>query len=89
LLATLISNLLVLSPGLLPVVHIIDVAVAAVMTHGTSSITIEFSLMTLENPVPVNVTSVPPVTVPYLGKIAVSNGVKVPLKATLFVTALS
>jgi hypothetical protein len=83
------SSLLVLRPGLLPVVHSIDVALAVSTTHGIPSITIEFSVATLENPVPVNVTFVPPVTVPYLGEMAVSNGVIVFANRTLFVTAFS
>jgi hypothetical protein len=46
-------------------------------THGIPSIMIEFSVLTAEKPVPVNVTWVPPVTVPNLGEMAVRRGVKV------------
>ena len=77
--STLISNLLVLRPGLFPVVQTSSVAEADLIGHGISSMIIEFSVITLENPVPEKVTSVPPVTVPYLGDIELSNGVNYPL----------
>jgi hypothetical protein len=72
------SNLLVLRPGLLPVVHWISVLLEDIITHGIPSMVTVFSDETVEKPVPVNVTGVFPVTVPYLGLIAVSNGVRDP-----------
>lgn len=76
--------MVVLSPGLLPVVHLTSVSVADDTVHGIPSITIELSLITEENPVPLNVTSVPPTTVPNLGEIDVNFGVKVLTYLTLF-----
>jgi len=84
-----IDNLLVLRPGLLPVVQTTSVAVEESTGHGIPSITMVFSVRTAEKPVPVNVTWVPPVTVPNLGEMAVSNGVKVPMKLILLATAFS
>lgn len=49
-----------------------------IITHGIPSMVTVFSDETVEKPVPVNVTGVFPVTVPYLGLIAVSNGVRDP-----------
>jgi hypothetical protein len=71
------SRVVVLKPGLLPVIHLISVAVELVITHGIPSITIEFSSATVENPVPVNVTGVLPTTVPNLGVMDSNFGVRV------------
>jgi len=67
----------VLSPGLFPVVHLTSVSEASVTKQGIPSIMMVLSSTTEEKPVPVNVTGVPPTTVPNLGVIAVSFGVKV------------
>jgi len=56
LLATDIDNLLVLRPGLLPVVHLTSVLDELSTTHGIPSMITVFSVETAENPVPVNVT---------------------------------
>jgi hypothetical protein len=66
----------VLRPGLEPVTQSISVVVAAEITHSIPSMTILFSLMTDEKPVPENLTLVPPTTVPNLGAIVVNSGVK-------------
>ena len=55
LLATTIDKLLVLRPGLLPVVHLTSVIDELSTTHGIPSIITVLSVETAENPVPVNV----------------------------------
>lgn len=77
-LATLIIRVEFLRPGLFPVVHVTSDSVAAVTGQSIPSILIELSVSTVEKPLPEKVTSVPPVTVPNLGLIATSFGVKVP-----------
>jgi hypothetical protein len=67
------------SPGLDPELHLISVAVAAVIAQAIPSITIEISACDEVNPVPVKVISVPPVTDPYLGEITVTFGVEEPV----------
>ena len=66
------------NPGLLPVVQVTDVVVAAETGHTIPSITIVYLEVSLDKLVPVKVTSVPPVTVPYLGLTAVRAGVREP-----------
>ena len=78
------SKLVVLSPGRFPVVHSISVTEADEITQGIPSITILLSVITEEKPVPVNLTAVPPTTVPNLGEIEISFGVKVLVNFTLF-----
>lgn len=78
-LATLIMRVEFLSPGRLPVVQVIAVPFAADTGQLTPSMTTVFSVSTEEKPLPEKVTSVPPVTVPNLGLIAVSLGVNEPL----------
>lgn len=65
-------------PGLAPVVHEIYVAVAAETTQAIPSIITEIADADEPNPVPVKVMGVFPVTVPYLGLIAVIFGVDAP-----------
>ena len=76
-----------MSPGLGPVTHCTEVVVAVETTQAIPSMIMEFSAPTAEKPVPVKVTVVPPVTVPNLGVMAVSNGVEGPEKATWLATA--
>jgi hypothetical protein len=59
--------------------------VAAVTAHVLPSIMIEYKLVSVTKLVPVNVTEVPPVTVPYRGLTAVNNGVRVPEYVTVSV----
>ena len=70
-------------PGLFPVVQVIEVVVEADTTQGIPSIITEFSYGVGENKIPVNVTSVPPKTVPNLGSIFVRVGVDSPWYVTL------
>jgi hypothetical protein len=79
----MISNEVLTSPGLLPVVQVIEVVVEEDTTHWTPSIITEFSYEFGENRVPVNVTSVPPRTVPNLGSIFERVGVDSPWYDTL------
>jgi hypothetical protein len=58
------------------------VAVAAVIEQFLPSITILYLFVSGENYVPVKVTEVPPVTVPYRGSIELSKGVLVPSYVT-------
>ena len=62
--------------------QVTDVEVAADTGQLMPSIMIEYLEITLENPVPVKVTSVPPTTVPYLGETAVRAGVIEPTYST-------
>jgi len=78
LLATLITRVEILRPGLFPVVQVIAESDAAETGQLIPSITIVFSVSTEEKPLPEKVTTVPPVTVPNLGLIAVSFGVNAP-----------
>ena len=59
-------------------VQVTLVVVAAVTAHVLLSIMIEYFEVSVTKFEPVNVTEVPPVTVPYLGLTASSNGVSVP-----------
>lgn len=70
------------SPGLFPVVQMMDVAVAPETGQLTPSMTIEYFEVSVTKPVPVNVTSVPPTTVPNRGLIAVRSGVLDPMYFT-------
>lgn len=67
------------SPGLLPVVHVTLVKVAALAGQSKPSIVIVYLVASEENPVPEKVTSVPPTTVPNLGLIELITDVKDPL----------
>lgn len=67
-----------LRPGLLPVVQVNAKSEAALIGQSTPSMMIVLSATTVENPLPEKVTSVPPVTVPNLGVMALSFGVEVP-----------
>jgi len=78
LLATLITRVEILRPGLFPVVHVTASSAAAETGQSIPSIVIEFSVGTEEKPLPEKVTTVPPVTVPNLGLIESSFGVKAP-----------
>ena len=71
------------SPGLFPVVQMMDVAVAPETGQLTPSMTIEYFEVSVTKPVPVNVTAVPPTTVPNRGLIAVRSGVRDPLYYTV------
>jgi len=82
LLATVISRVEAGVPGLLPVVQTMVVAVAELTGQSIPSIVTLFSLAVDEKPVPVNVTDVPPATVPYFGDKDVRTGVRVDLKST-------
>lgn len=76
------TNEVVGSPGLFPVLQMMDVAVAPETGQFTPSIIIEYFEVSVTKPVPVNVTSVPPTTVPNRGLIAVRSGVKDPMYFT-------
>jgi hypothetical protein len=65
-------------PGLWSVVQVTLVVEAAVTGQSLPSIMIVYLDVSASSYVPVNVTEVPPVTVPYLGLTAVSSGVRVP-----------
>jgi len=65
-------------PGLFPVVHLIEVVVDSETTHGIPSIITVLSAGVGEKFLPVNVTTVPPRTLPNLGSIAVRRGVDYP-----------
>ena len=67
----------VTSPGLLPEVQVTLVVVAAVAVQLTPSISIVYLVMSETKPVPVNVTEVPPLTVPNLGSSDFRRGVNV------------
>jgi len=60
-------------PGLLSVVHVTLVVVAALTAHVLPSMTIEYLVVSETKLDPVKVTTVPPVTVPYLGVIPVRS----------------
>lgn len=64
-----------INPGLLPVVQVTEVDVAADTGQFMPSIMMVYLDVSLENPVPENVTSVPPTTVPNLGVTAVNAAV--------------
>ena len=66
------------SPGLLPVVQVIDVVVAPETGHATPSMTISYLEVSVTKFVPVKVIASPPTTVPNLGLIAVNKGVRAP-----------
>ena len=70
-------------PGLEPVVHLTYVEVAEVTAQVMPSILIEYKLVSVEKPVPVNVTISPPYTVPYLGEIDERTGVNVEVYVTV------
>jgi hypothetical protein len=69
-------------PGRLPVVQVTEVEVAAETGQSMPSIMIEYFEVSVENPVPVKVTTVPPTTVPCLGETAVRVGVIEPTYST-------
>jgi hypothetical protein len=71
-------RVVVLNPGLFPVVQVTDVVVAADTGQLIPSKIIVYLEMSLDKPIPEKVTSVPPVTVPYLGLTAVRAPVKDP-----------
>jgi hypothetical protein len=75
---TNISREVLTIPGLLPVVHVIVVVVEADTIQGIPSMMTVLSSFVGEKDVPVNVTSVPPGTLPNLGSIEVKSGVAVP-----------
>jgi hypothetical protein len=60
-------------PGLLSVVQVTDAVVAALTAHVLPSMIMEYFVVSATKLVPVNVTTVPPVTVPYLGFIPVRS----------------
>lgn len=66
------------NPGFEPVLHVIVVVVEADTTHGIPSMITVFSSFVGEKAVPVNVTTVPPKTLPNLGSILVRSGVDDP-----------
>jgi len=66
-------------------VQVTLVVVAAVTGQVLPSIMIVYLVVSVTKLVPVNVTDVPPVTVPYRGLTAVSNGVRVPEYVTVSV----
>ena len=65
-------------PGLLPVVHVTLVVVAAEAGQSIPSMIIVYFVGSSEKPVPVKVTSSPPTTLPNLGVISSRTGVKDP-----------
>ena len=58
------------NPGLSPVVQVTEVEEAAVTSHATPSMMMEYLEMSLDILVPVKVTESPPTTDPCLGSIA-------------------
>lgn len=80
----MISRDVLTNPGLLPVVQVIDVVVEALTMHGIPSIITVLSSFVGEKDVPVNTTSWPPRTFPYLGSIFVRKGVADPSYVTSF-----
>jgi hypothetical protein len=70
------------SPGLFPVLQVMDVVVAPETGQLTPSMTIEIFEISVTKPVPVKVTTVPPTTVPNRGLIAFRSGVRDPLYYT-------
>jgi len=74
-----------INPGLDPVVHVTDVVVAALTGQLTPSIVMLYTEVSALKLTPVYVTTVPPVTVPYLGLMESSLAVWVPEYVTLFV----
>lgn len=64
-------------------VQVTLVVVAAVTVQVLLSIMMLYLLVSDDKPVPAKVTEVPPVTVPNLGVIPVSNGVKAPEYVTV------
>jgi len=67
-----------MSPGLWSVVQVTEVVVAAVIAHVLPSMMIEYLEVSVTKLVPLKVTEVPPVTVPYLGFIPVRRAVLAP-----------
>jgi hypothetical protein len=68
---------LVISPGRFPVVQVTVVVVAVEGIHLTPSITIVYLEESATKLVPVNVSRVPPLTVPNLGSIDFKRGVRI------------
>jgi hypothetical protein len=63
-------------PGLLPVMQVTLVIVAAVDTQATPSIRIVYFVKSLAKLLPVKVSCVPPLTVPNLGSMLYKRAVK-------------
>jgi hypothetical protein len=80
----LISRVESLSPGLDPVVQVTESEVAADTGHSMPSMMMVYLEVSSEKLVPEKVTSVPPVTVPYLGLTALRAGVIEPAYSTSF-----
>jgi hypothetical protein len=72
-----------IKPGLLPVVQVTDVEVAAETGQSIPSKVMIYNVVSVGKFEPVKVTSVPPTTVPYLGEIDSRLVVKEPLYSTV------
>lgn len=84
-----ISREVGINPGLDPVVQVTDVDVAALTGQLMPSMVMLYAVVSVEKLIPVYVTTVPPVTVPYLGLMESSLVVKVLEYVTLLVTLVT